>query len=137
MVETASIIILAVSFASIMPLSASRLAAGTVTVTSIVRVSTALSVNTTFIFETQGTYRIPLLAVNATLIAWGNGLSGVLTGQQLNLFTSWGPTASCITNDQGLCSLTFSIPPLGGANTLTVSYDGNQYFMPSAATKVV
>lgn len=138
-VETFSTIVLvALSFASFIPLSGSKMLVNTtVTVTSIVRVPTAINMTTTFVFQTQGTYSIPVLTVNETLIVWGNGLTGVLTGQQLTFFASWGPTGICATDSQGGCFLTFSVPPLGGANTLTAIYNGNAYFSPCAATKVV
>ena len=133
-----TIVILVVSFASFIPLQATRLTADqTLTVTSIVRVGTAIVLNATFAFQTQGTYKIPILVVNATLVAIGNGLTGVIAGQLLNLSTSWGPAVDCTTDRKGTCYLTFSIPPLGGANTLTAVYSGTVYFAPCAVTEVV
>ena len=133
-----TVLILAISFASFIPLqAASPTSTQIVTVTSIVRVATTIVLNATFGFQDKGTYKIPILAVNATLVATGNGLTGVITGQVLNVTASWDPTVSCITDRQGTCQFTFSTPPLGGANTITASYSGTTYFAPCAATKVV
>ena len=133
-----TIVILAISFASFMPLQAtSPTATQIVTVTSIVRVATTIVLNATFAFQNKGTYKIPILVVNATLEATGNGLTGVITGQILNITASWDPTVNCITDSQGTCHLTFSIPPLGGANTITAIYSGTTYFAPCAVTNVV
>ena len=133
-----AIILLSMSLASFIPLQAIRLGpAQTMTITTVVRVPTTIVLNVTFTFQTQGTYRIPILVVNATLIAYGNGLKGVIAGQPLGVFTSWDPAVTCVTNSQGICPLTISIPPLGGANTLTATYAGNTYFAPCAVTKIV
>jgi hypothetical protein len=109
----------------------------TVTVTTIVRVITTIQLNVTFAFQTRGTYSIPILVVNATLVATGGGLTGVIAGQVLTVSASWGQAVNCVTDGQGVCYLTFSIPPLGGANTLTALYSGTAYFAPCAVTKVV
>jgi len=85
----------------------------------------------------MGTSRVPVLIANATLLVNFSGLRGIISGQQLLVTTSWGPAASCITDNQGLCSLIFNLPPLGGANTITATYDGNQNFQPCAATIIV
>ena len=98
----AGMVILAISFVSFIPLQAARTTATqTVTVTSIIRVTTTINLTVTFVFQTQGTYRIPILIVNATLVAAGNGLTGVIAGQYLNFSITWGPGVSCITNSQG------------------------------------
>jgi hypothetical protein len=137
-VTFSTILILALSLVGFVPLSGSKIPVdATVTVTSIVRVPTAINITATFVYQTAGTYRIPVLAVNATLFVWGNGLTGVLTGQQLTFVASWGPTAICVTNSQGECFFLFNMPPLGGANTVTAIYNGNEYFSSCAATKVV
>jgi hypothetical protein len=134
----AGIIILAISFASIIPSQAARTTAiQIVTTTSIIRVTTTINLTAAFAFQNQGTYKIPILVVNATLVATGNGLIGIIARQQLNLSITWGPPVSCITDGQGICYLTFSIPPLGGANTITAMYSGTTYFAPCAVTKVV
>ena len=133
-----AIVLLSMSLASFIPLQATRLEpAQTMTITTIVRVPTTIVLNVTFTFETQGTYRIPILAVNATLIAYGNGLQGIIAGQPLDVATSWDRAVSCVTNSQGICLLTFSIPPLGGANTLTATYAGNTYFASCAVTRIL
>jgi len=133
-----AIIILTLSFASFIPIAGWGMTPNaTVTVTSIVRVTTTINLNATFAFETQGTYRIPVLLLNATLVANFNGLTGIIGGQQLNFTTSWGPAASCFTDGQGVCSFAFNVPPLGGANTITAVYRGNSFFAPCAVTKVV
>ena len=133
-----AIVILVISFASFIPLQATRLTASqTYTVTSIVRVATTIVLNATFAFQSKGTYKILILAVNATLVATGNGLTGVIGGQLLSLSTSWGPAVNCTTDSHGKCYLTFSVPPLGGANTLTAVYAGTDYFAPCAVTKIM
>ena len=132
-----AMVILATCFASFVPLHATRTPAQTVTITSIVRVPTTIILNVTFSFQVQGTYRIPVLLVNATLVAYGNGLSGVIGGQPLVVSSSWDSAVGCVTTVMGICSLTFSIPPLGGANTLTAAYSGTTYFAPCAVTKIV
>ena len=133
-----TIVILTLSFASFIPITGLRVSpSATYTVTSIVRVTTTIDMNATFAFQNKGTYRIPVLVLNVTLVVSFNGLTGVISGQLLNFAASWGPTASCITDSQGVCFLTFSSPPLGGANTITASYGGNSYFAPCVVTKVV
>ena len=133
-----TILILALSLASFIPTKAANLTTNeTVTLTKIVRVTTTIQLNATFAFQSQGTYRIPILLVNATLVATGNGLNGVIAGQALSLSASWSQTVNCTTDRQGVCALTFSIPPLGGANTLTALYAGTDYFSPCAVTQVV
>ena len=133
-----AILILAVSFASFIPTHAANLAINeSVTVTKIVRVTTTIQLNATFAFQSQGTNRIPILLVNATLVATGNGLKGIIAGQALTLSASWGQTVNCTTDHQGVCALTFNVPPLGGANTLTALYAGTDYFSPCAVTQVV
>ena len=132
------ILILAICFASFIPSQATRLTVNeTVTVTTILRIATTIELNVTFAFLIQSTYTLSILRVNATLIATGNGLNGVIAGQRLNLSASWDQSADCITDSQGVCYLTFSIPPLGGANTLTALYAGNNYFAPCAVTRIV
>lgn len=133
-----AIVILAICLASFVPLQATTWTpAQTMTVTSIVRVPTTIILNVTFTFQAQGTNRIQILLANATLVAYGNGLSGVIAGQPLDISPSWNPAVNCITNSLGVCSLTFSIPPLGGANILTAVYAGTAYFAPCAVTKIV
>ncbi len=133
-----AILMLAICFASFMPSHATRLMANeTFTVTTIVRVATTIELNVSFAFQNQSTYRIPILLVNATLMATGNGLHGVIAGQALNISPSWSQPVSCVTDDQGVCYLTFNVPPLGGANTLTAVYVGTTYFAPCAVTRVV
>lgn len=133
-----TILILAICFASFIPSQAVRLTANeTVTVTTIVRVITTIELNVIFAFQNQGTYSIPILLVNATLIATGDGLNGVIAGQLLIVSASWSQSVDCITDGQGVCYLTFSIPPLGGANTLAAWYSGTLYFAPCAVTRVV
>lgn len=109
----------------------------TVTVTTILRVTTTIELDVAFGVNSQGTYRILILLVNATLVATGNGLNGVIAGQRLSVSASWDQSADCITNNQGVCHLTFSTPPLGGANTLTALYSGTAYFAPCVVTRVV
>jgi hypothetical protein len=131
-------LILAVCFASFIPSQAARPTANeTVTVTSIVRVITTIELNVAYAFQNQGTYVIQILLVNATLVATGDGLNGVIAAQALTVSASWGQTVYCTTNPQGVCYLTFSMPPLGGANTLTAFYGGTSYFAPCAVTRVV
>jgi len=133
-----TIAILTFSLASFIPVTGLRLSPSTTyTVTSIVRVTTTIDVNASFAFQNKGTYSIPVLVLNVTLAVVFNGLTGAISGQLLNVTASWGPTASCFTNSQGVCFLQFSSPPLGGANTITVSYGGNSYFAPCVVTKVV
>jgi len=133
-----AIVILIVCLTSLVPLHATtRIPAQTMTVTSIVRVPTTIILNVTFTFQAQSTYNVPVLVVDATLVAYGNGLSGVIDGQSLDISSSWDRAVGCITNSQGMCSLTLSIPPLGGANTLTAVYAGTAYFAPCAVTKIV
>jgi hypothetical protein len=133
------ILILAICFASFIPSHATRQTINEVyvTVTTIVRVATTIELNVSFAFQNQSTYRIPILLVNATLVATGNGLNGVIAGQTLNISPSWGQPVSCVTDGQGVCYLTFRVPPLGGANTLTGLYTGTTYFAPCAVTRVV
>jgi hypothetical protein len=134
----ATILILASCFASFIPSQAADFTANeTVTVTTIVRVTTTIQLNVTFAFQSQGTYSIPILVVNATLVATGDGLNGVIAGQVLTVSASWGRTVNCTTDGHGVCYLAFSIPPLGGANTLTALYAGTSYFAPCAVTRVV
>ena len=133
-----TIVILAVSISSLTPSRASMLLADkTVTVTTILRVETTIELNSSFAFQTQGTLTVPVLLVNARLVATGEGLNGVIAGQLLIISASWGQTLSCRTNLEGVCYLRFSVPPLGGANTLTAYYNGNSYFASCVVTRVV
>jgi len=133
-----TILILAICSASFIPSHATRLTVNeTVTVTSIERVTTTIQLNVAFALQSQGTYRLPILLVNATLVATGNGLNGVIAGQRLSVSASRGQSADCITDSQGGCYLMFNTPPLGGANTLTALYGGTSYFAPCAVTRVV
>ncbi len=133
-----TILVLATCFVSFIPSQAANLTVReTVTVTTIVRVTTTIQMNVTFAFQSQGTYRIPILLVNVTLVATGNGLNGVIAGQVLSVSASWGQAVNCTTDSQGVCYLTFNIPPLGGANTLTALYAGTNYFAPCAVTRIV